>query len=104
MSKTGDDLKAEGIQAVTNSNQTWMQDARMLAPHAVTYGEEIMIEDIRRRLLAAGMDPPESPNAWGPLANVLIKDGVLIQTGEFRKPTDPTSHSSRKAVYRVVRR
>ncbi len=103
MSLTGDDLKHQGMQQAAASNALWMDKAKSMIEPLLKDGEEIMGEDIRLRLIGAGLPLPSTPNAWGSLVTSIRYMGLIHETGEFRKPNDPTSHSSRKAVYLVFK-
>ena len=63
-------------------------------------GASVLAEEFRRVCVEEGVEPHHH-NAWGALTAVLVKRGVIEQTGEFQKSKDPRSHARRQPVWRV---
>lgn len=64
-------------------------------------GREVMGEDLR--MFATNYGFVETNNArWGSFTQAVLNEGIIRPTGEFRAPQSPTSHGSKKAVYRRV--
>jgi hypothetical protein len=61
--------------------------------------DELTGEDIRLACLAAGVEPHHH-NAWGSFICSLVREGVLVATGEYRPMRSPGSHARKTAVYR----
>lgn len=64
-------------------------------------GAEVLAEEFRRVCLEEGVSPHHH-NAWGALTAVLVKRGVIEETGRLGKSRDPRSHARRQPVWRVV--
>ena len=62
---------------------------------------EVMGEDIRE-LLAEQNIAPHHPNAWGSLIRSAVKQGLLVETGEWRKSRSVRSNARRMPVYRIA--
>ena len=63
-------------------------------------GAEVLAEEFRRACLAEGV-APHHHNAWGALTAVLVRRGVIEDTGRLGKSQDPRSHARRQPVWRV---
>jgi hypothetical protein len=63
-------------------------------------GAEVLAEEFRRVCVEEGVEPHHH-NAWGALTAVLVRRGVIEQTGQFEKSRDPRSHARRQPVWRV---
>lgn len=64
-------------------------------------GSEVLAEEFRRVCLEEGVSPHHH-NAWGALTAVLVRRGVIEETGRLGKSRDPRSHARRQPVWRVV--
>jgi hypothetical protein len=64
-------------------------------------GAEVLAEEFRRVCSEEGV-APHHHNAWGALTAVLVKRGVIEDTGRLGKSQDPRSHARRQPVWRVV--
>lgn len=47
-------------------------------------GEIGLAEDFRHMLLERGVPEPKSPNVWGPFTAYLVKQGMLVPTGQWK--------------------
>jgi hypothetical protein len=63
-------------------------------------GKEVAFEEVRMLLEKQGIHT-RTPNAWGSLCNVLVRRGVLWDTGRTTHAVDPLSHACRVPVWRV---
>lgn len=64
-------------------------------------GQEVLAEQFRRTCVEHGVTPHHH-NAWGALTAVLVRQGVIEDTGRVERSTDPRSHARRQPVWRVV--
>lgn len=64
-------------------------------------GSEVLAEEFRRVCLEEGVHP-QHHNAWGALTAVLVRRGVIEETGRLGKSRDPRSHARRQPVWRVA--
>ena len=94
----GDLLRDEGIARVLGPEETFL-DA-ILALIATMRGE-FTGEDVRRSWTG---DDPHNPNCWGAVIKSAVSARLIEPTGEYRKPSDPRSHSRKIQVYRPYRR
>ena len=63
-------------------------------------GTEVLAEEFRRVCSEEGV-APHHHNAWGALTAVLVRRGVIEETGRLGKSQDPRSHARRQPVWRV---
>jgi hypothetical protein len=62
-------------------------------------GREVMGEDLRIFVTNYGF--VENNNArWGSFTQAALNEKLIEATNEFRAPSSPSSHGSKKAVYR----
>ena len=91
-----------GIQLTSDSNADWMQSA-MDAIRGL--GEWTGSgEDLRHRLLDAGIGSPKKPNAWGALVNHAKRRNLLRETGRMVQMRDVKSHARRTFEYTTAPR
>lgn len=96
---TGRSLRDEGMALVDeHESEAWKDRARAMVRKLVTPGWVGLAEEIRFRLLDAGLDRPHSPNCWGSLTMWLIRNGYLEPLDQHRHPSDPKSHACKKQL------
>jgi hypothetical protein len=98
----GLDLRNEGMARVIDHDLTWAGLAAAMFPKLFTRGEEVTGEDIRLRLIEAGLPTPPHENAWGAVTHALARNDFLHDTGRVKKATDPRSHARRLVIWRVL--
>ena len=87
--------------AIVNANATPWKELAKACILSLPSGSEGIFEDFR--LIVTGrIGPPHHPNAWGAIANSLIKSGGLVPTGAFGQMQMPKSHARSHAP--VLRR
>lgn len=95
---TGEALKQDGIELVTDNNIEWMaraiDAARVHLPTGLLCGEDF------RRCLAPIVGEPEHPNAWGALVRHCRRMHIVEPTGNYRKSTAILNHGHPYAEYR----
>ena len=91
-------LRDRGIEQVKDNNVSWIQACIDVIPN-LPLGDDFTGEDIRFLLEAEGLIPTH-PNAWGALTNTLARRKLIVRTGEYRQPTDKSSHARAIQVYR----
>lgn len=64
-------------------------------------GQEVLAEEFRRVCVEHGVTPHHH-NAWGALTAVLVRQGVIEETGRIEKSRDPRSHARRQPVWKVI--
>jgi len=99
---SGEQLRDQGIQQVSEHNENWMENALTASKRFVFYqgltgtftGEDI-------RFACQWLPQPKSSNAWGALINTLIKRKIIVPTGEHRHMKDSRSHARSTPVYKA---
>lgn len=81
---------------VLSNNASW-KDIAMNAIIGLPFATEGTFEDFRNKIVGK-VGEPGHPNAWGALANVLIRQGFLNDTGTVKSMTGPKSHGRKSAV------
>lgn len=84
------------MDTVLSNNASW-KDIAMNAIIGLPFATEGTFEDFRNKIVAK-VGEPGHHNAWGALANVLIKKGFLQDTGVRQSMTGPKSHGRKSAV------
>lgn len=84
------------MSTVLSNNASW-KDMAMNAVIGLPFATKGTFEDFRNKVVGT-VGEPGHPNAWGALANVLIKAGFLQNTGEVAAMTGPKSHGRKSAV------
>lgn len=64
--------------------------------------EELVWEDIRKVCEEKGI-VPHDPNAWGGRCNALMRAGLLVTTGQWKKTRSAKSHATKSQVFRINR-
>lgn len=94
--------REDAFDAVMLNNSHWVT-AALYAARSVPVGWTGIGEDLRLRLRAAGLRDPAHHNAWGALVMVMVRAGVLEDTGETRQMAVVTSHARKSSVYRKIK-
>lgn len=84
------------MQQVLSHNASW-KDVAMNAIIGLPFATEGTFEDFRNKIVGTTGEPGHH-NAWGALANVLIRKGFLQDTGVRTSMTGPKSHGRKSAV------
>ncbi len=95
------DARDDGIARVSEHNERWMDYAVALV-QTLPATWEGLIEGIRQWFLENQWRMPEHENAWGALANVLVKKGIIARTGEYRASRAVKSHARQQPVWRLL--
>lgn len=89
------------LDDLADRNAGWLQRAaelmRKVPPNTIGLGE-----DFRRMLLEQGLDEPRSHKSWGPLTLYLVKQGMLVPTGEWKPMRSAKSNGRASREYRRV--
>lgn len=96
------DAAQDVLKEVAAAHQSWMAKAKDWL-RGFPPGMEGTFEDFRVALTAAGFPKPRHHNAWGALANALIRRGWLEATGEMRHMLTRAAHGRRTPVYQLRR-
>jgi hypothetical protein len=85
-------------QVAANAGETFASKVRdvLFALH----GSEVTGEDVRQQCEQQDVRPHHH-NAWGAMIAGLVRDGLLVATGEYRPMRAKGSHARKTAVYRV---
>ncbi len=59
-------------------------------------------EELRNLLLAKGLGAPTHHNAWGALVLALLREDLIVETGEYQAMKGTKSHARRTPVYARV--
>jgi hypothetical protein len=73
----------------------YLMFCRSLPAGALVTGEDISLACARAGII------PHHANAWGAAANMALKRGLLIDTGQRAKMRKRASHARQTPVYRV---
>jgi len=86
--------KQAGMEQTRSANEEWFSRARTVAVQwlVLRAGKRMVGEDIRAAVLRE-MEPPRSPNVWGPLIRNLEQSGKLSRTGMWVPMTAKRSHA-----------
>jgi len=90
------------LNDIADRNSTFIEDAQQKL--ATLYGllpPTFLAEDIRLLLLHAECRP-HSPYVWGPFIKVLVRKGILEETGRWLPTRAKGSHAGRSPEYRLV--
>ena len=58
-------------------------------------------EDVRLKLIDAGLEPPYHHNAWGAFTMKLVRGDFIEPTGDFRSMKTRKSHARITRIYRL---
>ncbi len=95
---SGELLRDEALEQVSEHNDTWMELCLDTAEHFVNLHDKFTGEDIRfqcSRIIGC----PAHSNAWGALINTLVRRKIIKPTGEYRAMRDDSSHARKTPVY-----
>lgn len=84
------------MSQVLSHNLSW-KDMVMDAIFALPFATKGTFEDFRNKVVGTAGEPGH-PNAWGAVANALIRQGYLQDTGEVAHMTSKRSHGRKSAV------
>ena len=98
---SGDALRDEGLAAVSDNAQPWMDKALALLPQMSFWRHQVTGEDIHL-WIEARIGPPHHFNAWGALVNTAVRRGIIEFADCYRKCTSPVRHAHRTPVYRFA--
>jgi hypothetical protein len=97
---TGIQLRDAGTSsALEHAGEQWRTECVSLIRRTMR-GSEAIAEDFRMLCESAQLFA-HHPNAWGALTLHMKRQGLLRETGEWRKPTDAKSHARPTRVYIV---
>ena len=104
---SGEDRKRLGQAAVLKPAYEWkdhaMHELRLFClDRKKQGGPEFAFEEFRRWCLERGVIQPRSHKAWGALASVAAREGVIEDTGDYRKAVSRRTHAHPVKVWRVV--
>lgn len=85
-----------GMDRAISHNLSW-KDVVMNAIIGLPFGTKGTFEDFRNKVVGTAGEPGH-PNAWGAVANALIRQGILQDTGEVAHMTGKRSHGRKSAV------
>lgn len=84
------------MDGTLSHNASW-KDVAMNAIIGLPFATEGTFEDFRNKIVGT-VGEPGHHNAWGALANALIRKGFLQDTGVRASMTGPKSHGRKSAV------
>lgn len=100
-----DDLRSAGqkerdriLAMLRDKNAQWMENVR-LALRQLPYGYRGTGEDIRLEIVKY-TGHPKHHNAWGAAINVLVEEGMLVDTGQSIPMITPSSHARDTRIWR----
>lgn len=100
----GNQLKEEGqALALEHAGAPWAERAMGLLRRfcgSAFARRPFAFEDFRAWATAQGLEDPPSPNAWGGLPRIAIRDGLMHPTGEYRPARSPMTHAHPVRLYR----
>ena len=96
MNQLGLQLKQRGLDAVEQSNLSWVEEMRQFARNLSLWNGQVCADDVRRR--AHSLDwPPDSPNAYG-----AIFRGKHWRCIGRKKSEHPGNHAREIRVWKWV--
>lgn len=101
---TGADLRNKGISQVSDNNDDWMEACFVESARAFgvrSANDTFTGEDIRFHCQET-VGSPKHSNAWGALINHLIRNGIIVPTGNHRPMRDLFSHARSTPLYRAA--
>ena len=103
---SGQDRKRLGQAAVLESAYEWkdhaMHELRLFCLDRKKGKPEFAFEEFRRWCLERGVIQPRSHKAWGALASVAAREGVIEDTGDYLKAVSRRTHAHPVKVWRAV--
>jgi len=94
------DERDEALRRVRdNAGLSWQVQATNLLMRQQA-GLELTGEDLRMACLDVEI-VPHHHNAWGGLISALVREGILVPTGRYRKMRAPGSHARETKIYRL---
>ena len=107
----GQVLRDEGIeQVLSNASALWSIHYTKAVQKwfsALPVGERFNGEFFRRVALSSGTGLPHHPNAWGAMANVVLREwyaeGRIERSGGVSPATDPRAHARMYVLYTKIR-
>jgi hypothetical protein len=99
MEKTGEQLKAEGIAAVSDKDPTWVEQVVEFIGQLAHAKGLITSCDVRDYVQRTALGPPPHPSAWGAAFNIAAKRDLIKPTGKYQKSRYPRSHSAIVAIW-----
>lgn len=100
MAASGTELRDLGASKVLDRAGDEWRDKCVTLIRSTLHGSEAIAEDFRMLCERASLYA-HHPNAWGALTLHMKRQGLLRETGEWRKPTDAKSHARPTRVYIV---
>ena len=96
------DLAVEGAdRAHAASDAEFKAHARATILEVGRLNPTFTADDIVNYCHVRGLPLPENGSAWGAVFRRLSADGLIIQTGEFRKSTRTSRHADLQRVWRL---
>lgn len=101
----GKELKEEGqALALEHAGMPWRDHAISLLTRFCKTGpgsrRPFAMEDFRAWALGQGLEQPPSPNAWGALPRIGVREGLMVPTGEYRNAKSPMTRSHPVKIWR----
>jgi hypothetical protein len=92
--ETGEQLKRDGIEAVSIRNEVWLEKMRGYARHVATQYGDVTSDNLHIYALSIG--EPSHPNAYGAILNTRDFEPV-----GYRPSSRPEAHSRIIRVWRL---
>lgn len=99
---TGQEQKIAGIVKVSAKNADWIAEALQVVRTQMPKLFKFTAEDLRGFLTARDVDPPKHYNAWGALVHTLLREDLIIDTGEHALAKRASAHARRLPIYMRV--
>ena len=104
----GAELKKQGQQlALFGAGQVWVSDAldylRRFCLERKQEGKvEFRFEEFREYAGAKGLEKPVTHKVWGSLPRIAAKEGLIEDTGQYKKATSSATHAHPVKEWRAI--
>lgn len=93
------------LTVLVNAGQAWREQAYHMALRAFAeFPEGAIFETVRLWCEEHGLPRPHHHNAWGAVANILIREGRVEETGRLEKSRSAKAHARRQPIWRLSRK
>lgn len=103
---SGEDQKRTGRQLVLAFDDLWKSrvthELRIFCIGRKKQGKPEFAFEEFRRVCAAQNIFPRHHNAWGALASAAAKEGIIEDTGKYRKAVSKRTHAHPVRIWRAV--
>jgi hypothetical protein len=87
--KTGNQLRDEGIQLVSNNNPDWIDEAYSVIAELARRKQPFTSDDVWKNVTSL----PKNNSAMGAVFRIAVADKIVVPTQQFILSARPSAHS-----------